>query len=102
MLTPKELQPLWLVLVVDLHLWLHVSKSTSVLSLTACTLRKEKKRKDYAFWRQFNEKPSIIPGCPDACILGVYWVFRTIQSMSLDSPNEPTDRLIAVCACDRC
>ena len=26
--------------------------------------RKEKKRKDYAFRRQFNEKPSIIPGCP--------------------------------------
>ncbi len=26
--------------------------------------RKEKKSKDYAFWRQFNEKPSIIPGCP--------------------------------------
>jgi len=26
--------------------------------------RKEKKRTDYAFWRQFNEKPSIIPGCP--------------------------------------
>jgi len=25
---------------------------------------KEKKRKDYAFWRQFNQKPSIIPGCP--------------------------------------
>ena len=24
----------------------------------------EKKRKDYAFQRQFNEKPSIIPGCP--------------------------------------
>ena len=24
----------------------------------------EKKRKDYAFWRQFNEKPSVIPGCP--------------------------------------
>ena len=23
-----------------------------------------KKRKDYAFWRQFNEKPSVIPGCP--------------------------------------
>ena len=21
-------------------------------------------RKDYTFWRQFNEKPSIIPGCP--------------------------------------
>ena len=26
--------------------------------------RKEKKRKDYAFRRQFIEKPSIIPGCP--------------------------------------
>ena len=24
----------------------------------------EKKRKDYAFWRQFNEKRSVIPGCP--------------------------------------
>ena len=23
-----------------------------------------KKRKDYAFWSQFNEKPSIILGCP--------------------------------------
>ena len=30
--------------------------------------RKEKKRKDYAFRRHFNEKPSIIPGCPEpAC-----------------------------------
>ncbi len=27
--------------------------------------RKEKKRQDYAFRRQFNEKPSIIPGCPE-------------------------------------
>ncbi len=24
----------------------------------------EKKRKDYAFQRQFNERPSVIPGCP--------------------------------------
>ena len=23
-----------------------------------------RKRKHYAFWRQFNEKPNIIPGCP--------------------------------------
>jgi len=23
-----------------------------------------KKRKDYTFWRQINEKPSIILGCP--------------------------------------
>jgi len=28
--------------------------------------RKEKKRKDYAFRRQFNEKPSTIPGCPES------------------------------------
>jgi len=28
--------------------------------------RKEKKRKDYTFRHQFNEKPSIIPGCPEA------------------------------------
>ena len=33
-------------------------------------VNKEKKRKDYAFWRQFNEKPSIIPGCPG-------WVINT-------------------------
>jgi hypothetical protein len=24
----------------------------------------KERRKDYAFWRQINEKPSIIPGCP--------------------------------------
>ena len=28
--------------------------------------RKEKTRKDCAFWRQFDEKPSSIPGCPGA------------------------------------
>jgi len=31
---------------------------------SACSSDGEKKRKDYAFRRQFNEKPSIIPGCP--------------------------------------
>ncbi len=25
--------------------------------------RKERKRKDYAFWRQLHEKPNIVPGC---------------------------------------
>ncbi len=29
-----------------------------------CGTRTEMRRKDYAFQRQFNEKPSIIPGCP--------------------------------------
>ena len=27
--------------------------------------RKGKERKDYAFRRQVNEKPSIMPGCPE-------------------------------------
>ena len=29
-----------------------------------CRLCLEKKRKDYVYQCQFNEKPSIIPGCP--------------------------------------
>ena len=38
--------------------------------LCVCTgFLKEKKRNDYAFWRQFNEKPSIIPGCPGTGVL---------------------------------
>jgi len=32
-------------------------------------LKKQKKRKDYALWRQFNETPSIIPGCPGCLLL---------------------------------
>ena len=35
----------------------------------AMIVRKEKKRKDYTFWHQFDEKPSIIPGCPGAMIV---------------------------------
>ncbi len=35
----------------------HIERFSAVLTY-------EKKRKDYAFWRQFTEKPSIIPGCP--------------------------------------
>ena len=46
------------------------------------TKQKEKKRKDYIFRRQFNEKPSIIPGCPvvlqDRCcetvMLTTWWL----------------------------
>ncbi len=36
--------------------------------------KKEKKRKDYAFWRQFNEKPSIILGCPGTIAMMYSWV----------------------------
>ncbi len=44
--------------------------------------KQDKKRKDYAFWRQFNEKPSITPGCPGkvskqdnvfCCLLGSWY-----------------------------
>ena len=34
-----------------------------------CLVRKEKK--DYAFSRQFNEKPSIKPGCPGDCLVTI-------------------------------
>jgi len=37
-----------------------------VLSITL--IQKEKKRKDYTFRRQFNEKPSITPGCSGTLI----------------------------------
>ena len=30
--------------------------------------RKAKKRKDYTFWHQFNDKPSVIPGCPGSSL----------------------------------
>ncbi len=51
----------------------HYSAHLQARSLpsTACTeshlrqgSREEKKRKDYGFWHQFNEKPRIILGCP--------------------------------------
>ena len=32
---------------------------------------KKRKRKDYTFRRQFNEKPSIIPGCPGGDIFNM-------------------------------
>ena len=33
-------------------------------AVNVCDSGVEKKRKDKAFRRQFNQKPSIIPGCP--------------------------------------
>ena len=35
-------------------------------SLDRLSSEKKKKRKDHASWRHFDEKPSIIPGCPVA------------------------------------
>ncbi len=41
-------------------------------SMVSPIVRKEKKRKDYAFRRQFNEKPSIIPGCPGPIVTSTW------------------------------
>jgi len=56
---------------------------------------KEKNRKDYTFRRQFNEKPSIILGCPPT--------IRT-QHINHDEPPEQhtqgeSDRLVLLLTC---
>ena len=47
-----------------------IKRKNTVMLLSAAAhckaTKKGKKRKDYAFWRQCNKKPSIIPGCPGA------------------------------------
>ena len=51
--------------------------------------KKDTKRKDYAFRRQFNVMPNIIPGCPNSCCIHV-WQFvamlHAFRTMSLRSP----------------
>jgi len=47
-------------------------------------VEKEKKRKHCAFWRQFIEKPSIIPGCPDWAL----FTCRLLQSLALLAHKE--------------
>ena len=37
---------------------------SSQAGLASAVSRKDKTRKSYTFWHQFDEKPSIIPGCP--------------------------------------
>jgi len=41
-----------------------VSDNITCLGAGSTSLENKKKRKTYAFRRQFNEKPSIILGCP--------------------------------------
>jgi len=59
-----------------------------------CTasLPKRKRRKDYAFWRQSNEKPSIIPGCLGACqrhlLQGQAAVFEAQRRASLEQDQQ--------------
>ena len=64
-------------------------KSDGELRVRTPILQKEKKRKDYAFQRQFNEKPSVIQGCPGP-VLRVYFLccintatLRTLDTASL-------------------
>ena len=50
--------------------------------------RKEKKRKDYAFRRRFNEKPSFIPGCPVSwlclyCVVLILYLLGTIRQLMI-------------------
>jgi hypothetical protein len=48
----------------------------------------EKKRKDYAFQRQFNEKPSIIPGCPGImCLTYVSGSFPFLLVSHITTPH---------------
>ena len=35
-------------------------------ALISCLVAKN--RKDYAFWRRCDQKPSVIPGCPGSCL----------------------------------
>ena len=58
------------------------------------SMRKEKKRKDYAFRRQFNEKPSIIPGCPTVALKTCLWLcwaskVSALCQCDLNQPHEP-------------
>jgi len=54
--------------------------------------RKEKKRLDYAFRRQFLEKPSIIPGCPATCSVQSSENYRSCwQAYSMLMYQPPAD-----------
>ena len=48
------------------------------------TGQEKKKRKHYTFRRQFNEKPSYIPGCPGTCQTA-YSFASTIAGLALDT-----------------
>jgi len=52
----------------------HEGLATQLLQKACQRVPIEKKRKDYTFRRQLNEKPSIIPGCPGVSSYLPYWV----------------------------
>lgn len=80
------------------------------LPLTDCTCflmtQGEKKRKEYAFRRQFNEKPGIIPGCPRmtqgpnislVCLLSVVSTVRLVVQ-GLPASGAGLMRIISCCS----
>ena len=53
--------------------------------------RKEKKRKDYAFRCQFNEKPSTMPGCPDE----VAMLMQKGRNVTTEVPGVGLDEMLS-------
>ena len=41
----------------------------AIMRMVPCCCLQEKENKDYTFWRQSNEKPSITLGCPGSAVL---------------------------------
>ena len=51
----------------------------------------QKKRKDHTFWRQFDEKPSVEPGCP---VSGVYiQAYMLLMFVFKPHLNETTEAI---------
>ncbi len=50
---------------------------------------REKKRKDYAFRRQVNEKPIIVPGCALRCVLLYLAGLLSGQLLFASDPGQP-------------
>ncbi len=49
----------------------------------------QKKRKDHTFWRWFDEKPSIVPGCP---VSGMYiQAYRLLMFVFKPHLNKTTE-----------
>ena len=53
----------------------------------------EKKRKEFAFLRQFNGKPSIILGCPDITVVFFAFFSQALLAYTL-FPIEYCDQLL--------
>ncbi len=52
----------------------NLQEGEMVAQVSSCSDEKNKTRKDYTFRRQFNEKPSVILGCPGGCSESVQYL----------------------------